>query len=62
MLVLPEDLFDQVKSLADERGVAVVAVLREFIGLGLLAEKIKKSPDSELLIKEGETVRQILLH
>lgn len=60
-LVLPEELFNEVQRIADERQTSVVDILRRFIKLGLLADRIEKSPDSALLIREGNIERQIIL-
>lgn len=60
-LVLPEDLFNEVQRIADDRQTTVVDILRRFIKLGLLADRIEKSPDSALIIREGEIERQIIL-
>ena len=60
-LVLPEDLFNEVERLADERQVTVVELLRRFIKLGLLAVQIENSPDKALLIREGDRDRELLI-
>lgn len=60
-LVLPEELFNEVQRIADDRQTTVVDILRRFIKLGLLADRIEKSPDSALLIREGNVERQIIL-
>jgi hypothetical protein len=60
-LVLPEELFVEVQELADKRQTTVVDLLRRFIKLGLLAARIEEIPGSALIIREGDTERQILL-
>lgn len=60
-LVLPEDLFQEVQHLADERQTSVVDLLRRFIKLGLLAANLENDQDSALLIRQGEETRQIVL-
>jgi len=60
-LVLPEDLFSEVEKLAEKRQTTVVDILRRFIKLGLLASQIEESPGAALLIREGDTERQIIL-
>jgi hypothetical protein len=60
-LVLPDDLFNEVERLADERQVTVVELLRRFIKLGLLAVQIENSPDKALLIREGDRDRELLI-
>lgn len=60
-LVLPEELFNEVQRIADDRQTSVVDILRRFIKLGLLADRIEKSPGSALIIREGDIERQIIL-
>ena len=60
-LVIPEDLFNEVQRVADARQATVVDILRRFIKLGLLAVQIDESPDSALIIREGNVEKQIIL-
>jgi len=59
-LVLPEELFGEVEKIAEKRQTTVVDILRRFIKLGLLATQIEETPDSALLIREGNVERQII--
>lgn len=59
-LALPADLFEQVEELAAQKQTTVVHVLRRFIKLGLIASRIEDSPDAALLIREGETEKEIV--
>ena len=60
-LVIPEDLFNEVKGVAEKQGTTTVDVIRKFIKIGLLAEKIQDESGSALIIREGDTERQILI-
>ena len=60
-LALPEELFNELQRVADEKQTSIVEVLRKYIKVGLLLESIENSPDSTLLIREGGTERQIIL-
>lgn len=60
-LVLPLELFDEVRKIADSRHTTVVEMLRKFIKLGLLAIQVEEIPDATLLIREGNTEREIIL-
>jgi hypothetical protein len=60
-LALPKELFEELKEAADERGITVVEVLRKFIKLGLLALETQDKPGSALIIREGDTERQIMM-
>ena len=59
-LVLPEELYDEVRRLAEKNNTTVVELLRKFIRLGLLAAKIQNDPHSALLIRDGETETKVL--
>ena len=61
-LALPTELFDELKSAADKRGLTVVEILRKFIKVGLLALDIQDKPGSALIIREGDSERQILIY
>jgi hypothetical protein len=60
-LVLPEDLFTAIQELADQRQTTVVDLIRRFIKLGLIAAKVEDTPGAALIIREGDTERQIIL-
>ena len=60
-LALPNELFEELKMVADEKGISVVEMLRKFIRLGLLALQIQDKPGSALIIREGDTERQIMI-
>lgn len=60
-LVLPEELFDEVRREADEHGTTVVDLIRRFIKLGLLAMNIQEDPDSALIIRKGDTEKELIL-
>ena len=60
-LVLPQELFDDIKQVADKQGTTSVEVIRKFIRIGLLAEKIQDDPESALIIREGDTEKQIMI-
>ena len=60
-LALPEDLFGELQQLADTRQTTVVDLLRRFIRLGLMAAALEDAPDSALILREGDTEREIVL-
>ncbi len=60
-LVLPQPLFDELQSVADERHATVLEVLKQYIRLGLLVSKAEKSPDVSVVIREGERERELML-
>jgi len=58
---LPEDLFTALQVLAEQRQTTVVDLIRRFIKLGLIAAKIEDTPGAALIIRDGDTERQIIL-
>ena len=60
-LVIPDELFNEVQELADAKHTTVVELFRRFIKLGLLAAQTENSPEVSLLIREGDTEREIIM-
>ena len=60
-LVVPQTLFDEVQKIALERHTAVIEVLKQFIRLGLVVDKVEKSPEASLIIREGDKERELVL-
>jgi hypothetical protein len=60
-LVLPKELYDELERVADKRHTTVVDMLRRFVKLGLMAVQIEETPHAALLIREGNTVREIVI-
>jgi hypothetical protein len=59
-LVLPKDLFHEVQKLAKARHTTVIEMFRKFIKLGLIVIQLEDSPDASLIIREGDTERQVV--
>lgn len=51
-MVLPSDLFNQVKAVADDRQETVADILRKLIKIGLSVVEIDRNPNSFLIIRE----------
>ncbi|MCB0105783.1 MAG: hypothetical protein KDE53_07735 [Caldilineaceae bacterium] len=60
-LVLPHELYDEVKRIADVRHISVVELFRKFIRLGILAMKLEDDPESALIIREGDKEQVVKL-
>ena len=60
-LVLPQELYDEVESLAERHGTTVVEILRRFVKLGLVATRIENDPNSKLIVREGGEDRELML-
>ena len=60
-LVLPHELYDEVKRIADVRHISVVELFRKFLRLGILAMKLEDDPESALIIREGDKEQVVKL-
>ena len=60
-LALPEDMFRAVEQLAQQEHTTVLEVIRRSVKLGLLAADVQKTPGASLVIRQGETEREIIL-
>jgi hypothetical protein len=60
-LELPADLYEQLRQVAANKEVTVAVLLRQFIKLGLVVSQLEHKPDAALLIREGKTLREIIL-
>ncbi|MBN1993453.1 MAG: hypothetical protein JW953_12200 [Anaerolineae bacterium] len=52
-LVLPEEMFNEVRKVADEQQTSMVEVIRKFIKLGLMVSEMQESPEMTVFIKRG---------
>jgi hypothetical protein len=59
-LVLPGHLYEEVQTLADEQNTSVLDLLKRFIKIGLLVAKLSQSPDTALIIREGDREREVM--
>ena len=60
-LVIPSNLYDEIKELSERRGSTVVETIRKFLKVGLLVSKLQDAPDSAFIIREGNSEREVLI-
>jgi len=60
-LVIRQELYDAVEAIAQRRGTSVLAVMKQFIKIGLMADKIEENPNMDLLVREGDVTRVVRL-
>lgn len=60
-LTLPEDLYNEIQGIADSSHSTVLETLRRLIKYGLLVFNIMKDPNAKLIIREGNTEREIVM-
>ncbi len=58
-LVLPTEVFEEIVALAKEHKITVAEVLRRCVALGLVAGEVERQPDSALLIRDANGMREI---
>ena len=58
---VPLDLYDEMKSIADKQSSSFVYILRMFIKIGLLVNRINDDPNSELIIRENGKDSSVVL-
>ena len=60
-LVLPNDLYLEVKGIADTERTSVLDAFKRIIKYGLMTYKIMKDPSSQLIIRQGDSEREIVI-
>jgi hypothetical protein len=60
-LVLPEELYSELQTVAERHHTTVVELIRRFVKLGLLVAKAEESPDTAFLIRKGDEEQRLLL-
>lgn len=60
-LSLPNDLFAGIQAIAFHHQCSTLEILRRLIKYGMLVYNIVQDPKARLIIKEGETEREIIL-
>jgi hypothetical protein len=60
-LVLPRDLYAELKRVAAERGTSVLDLLRRFIRLGLYVVYLQSRQNAELVVREGDSEKTLVL-
>ncbi|MBN1994504.1 MAG: hypothetical protein JW953_17535 [Anaerolineae bacterium] len=60
-LVLPEEMFNAVKRVADAQQTSIVEVIRKFIKLGLMVFEMQETAEITLVVKKGGEEQKIIL-
>lgn len=59
-MVIPTELYNEVEVLANSKQIAVIELLRNFIKLGLLLNKLNDE-GAEIIVRQNETDKHILI-
>jgi len=59
-LILPTSLFDQIELLADDESASILEMLKRFIKIGLMITTLAQSPDTKVIIREGDRERELV--
>ncbi len=60
-LVLPSEMYKEVQVIAAARYTTVASILRRFIKLGLLSIQIEEQSGTTLIIRQGDSEKEIVL-
>jgi hypothetical protein len=60
-LVLPEDLYNQLQEVADQKHTTVLELIRRFVKLGLLAVRAETTPGLEFLVRENGVESRVMI-
>ncbi len=60
-LVLPEELYGELQSIAEKRKTSVVDILRMCIKVGILVDKIQDKPNASIVVREGNKEKELIL-
>jgi hypothetical protein len=58
---IPEPLLRELEALAQDRGTSATELARRFVGLGLFLARAQGSPQTSLIVREGERERELVL-
>lgn len=58
---MPQDLFDELESLAKKRHTTTLDIVRRFLKMGLVIDRVEEDPDADILIREGDSLQKLLL-
>jgi hypothetical protein len=59
-LVLPNNLFEEVQALAEKEDTSVLDLLKRLIRIGVVIDKLSQSPDTTLIVREGDRERELM--
>lgn len=60
-LGLPQELFDGLQTIANNENTTVLEVIKQFVKLGFIAYDIQHNENKALIIRDGDTEREIVL-
>lgn len=60
-LVLPEELYLEIQGIAEKEHTSFLEIIRKLLKYGLLVFNITKDPGTKLIIREGDSEREIVM-
>ncbi len=61
-LVLPAPVYEEIKTIAEQRQITIMELMRKFIKLGFIASAAEEAPGTELILREeGKTDKKLVL-
>lgn len=60
-LALPATVYADIQAVAERRKTTVAELIRRFIKLGLIVDRLEETPGAALVLREGASEREVLL-
>jgi hypothetical protein len=60
-LAIPEPLFDELQERANNEHTSMLEFLRKLIRLGLTVYKLSETPGAEIIVRQGDRERQLIV-
>ncbi len=60
-IFVPQELEKEMESISVRKGTTIPDLIRKFIKLGLLVDKIESTPEATLLVRERDKERELIL-
>lgn len=60
-LSLPQNLYDELDLIAEKKQTNIADIIRSFIKLGMIVNKLEDDPNASFIIRENDKEREIIL-
>jgi hypothetical protein len=59
---IDEDIFATLKAYADDKGLPVAELVRRYLKIGIVVQRLEESPEAQVMILESNgTARQLVI-
>jgi hypothetical protein len=61
-IAVDQDIFDTLKAYADDKGLPVAELVRKYLQVGIVVQRLEDSPDAQVMILASDgTARQLVI-